>query len=70
MPKSQRENISSSKTIFIKPGLGFGTGKHPTTKQWFWQIYNIDNGYVLDIGSGFWYFKIVSCLMEPGNVWE
>ena len=62
LPKSSRQNISSSKTIFIKPGLGFGTGKHPTTKQCIRQIYNIDNGYVLDIGAGSGILSIVSCL--------
>ena len=62
LPKSLKQNISSSKTIFIKPGLGFGTGKHPTTKQCIKQIHNIDNGYVLDIGAGSGILSIVSCL--------
>ena len=62
LPKSLKQNISSSKTIFIKPGLGFGTGKHPTTKQCVRQIHNIDNGYVLDIGAGSGILSIVSCL--------
>ena len=62
LPKSLKQNISSSKTIFIKPGLGFGTGKHPTTKQCVRQIHNIDNGYVLDIGAGSGILSIASCL--------
>lgn len=66
LPKFTRQNnqniISSSKIIFIKPGLGFGTGKHPTTKQCIKQIHNIDNGYVLDIGAGSGILSIVSCL--------
>ena len=66
LPKSTRQkskNItSSSKSIFIKPGLGFGTGKHPTTKQCIKQIHNIDNGYVLDIGAGSGILSIVSSL--------
>ena len=66
LPKFTSQNnqniISSSKTIFIKPGLGFGTGKHPTTKQCIKQIHNIDNGYVLDIGAGSGILSIVSSL--------
>jgi len=66
LPKFTRQknkNItSSSKSIFIKPGLGFGTGKHPTTKQCIKQIHNIDNGYVLDIGAGSGILSIVSSL--------
>ena len=66
LPKKNRQNkknnIPLSKTIFIKPGLGFGTGKHPTTKQCIKQIQDIDNGYVLDIGSGSGILSIASCL--------
>ena len=66
LPKFTRQknkNItSSSKSIFIKPGLGFGTGKHPTAKQCIKQIHNIDNGYVLDIGAGSGILSIVSSL--------
>ena len=65
LPKFTTQNnkniIPSGKTIFIKPGLGFGTGKHPTTKQCIRQINHIDNGYVLDIGSGSGILSIVSC---------
>ena len=53
---------NKTNTIYIKPGLGFGTGKHPTTKQCVRQIHNIDNGYVLDIGAGSGILSIVSCL--------
>ena len=66
LPKFKNQNNknipSSRMTIFIKPGLGFGTGKHPTTKQCIRQIHNIDNGYVLDIGAGSGILSIVSCL--------
>ena len=65
LPNQNRQNKKNnllSKTIFIKPGLGFGTGKHPTTKQCIKQIQNIGNGYVLDIGSGSGILSIVSCL--------
>ena len=60
--RQNKKNNLLSKTIFIKPGLGFGTGKHPTTKQCIKQIQNIDYGYVLDIGSGSGILSIVSCL--------
>jgi ribosomal protein L11 methyltransferase len=53
---------NKTNTIYIKPGLGFGTGKHPTTKQCVRQIHNIDNGYVLDIGAGSGILSIASCL--------
>ena len=59
-PKLTDQNKTN--TIYIKPGLGFGTGKHPTTKQCVRQIHNIDNGYVLDIGAGSGILSIVSCL--------
>ena len=59
-PKLTDQNKTN--TIYIKPGLGFGTGKHPTTKQCVRQIHNIDNGYVLDIGAGSGILSIASCL--------
>ena len=59
-PKLTDQNKTN--TIYFKPGLGFGTGKHPTTKQCVRQIHNIDNGYVLDIGAGSGILSIVSCL--------
>ena len=58
-PKLTDQNKTN--TIYIKPGLGFGTGKHPTTKQCVRQIHNIDNGYVLDIGAGSGILSIASC---------
>ncbi len=44
--------IADHSNILLKPGLGFGTGKHPTTKLCLQELQKIDNKIVLDIGTG------------------
>ena len=44
--------IDDYSNILLKPGLGFGTGKHPTTKLCLQELQKIDNKVVLDIGTG------------------
>ena len=52
-PENTNNNFDYSYfNMLIKPGLGFGTGKHPTTKLCLEQLQKIDNKYVLDIGTG------------------
>ena len=52
-PENTNNNFDYSYfNMLIKPGLGFGTGKHPTTKLCLEQLQKIDNKFVLDIGTG------------------
>ena len=46
-PENTNNNFDYSYfNMLIKPGLGFGTGKHPTTKLCLEQLQKIDNKYV------------------------
>ena len=52
---NDKELISNSKIIInINPGLGFGTGHHPTTKMMLEQIekYDLNSKKILDFGCG------------------
>ena len=52
-PENEKNNIDTSySNIIVKPGLGFGTGKHPTTKLCLLELQQIKNKTVLDIGTG------------------
>ena len=52
-PESEKNNIDTSySNMIVKPGLGFGTGKHPTTKLCLLELQQIKNKTVLDIGTG------------------
>tara|TARA_B100000530_G_scaffold128773_1_gene80474 strand:- start:7314 stop:8168 length:855 start_codon:yes stop_codon:yes gene_type:complete len=52
-PESEKNNIDTSySNMIVKPGLGFGTGKHPTTKMCLLELQQIKNKTVLDIGTG------------------
>lgn len=52
-PENKKNNIDPSySNMIVKPGLGFGTGKHPTTKLCLMELQKINNKNVLDIGTG------------------
>ena len=52
-PESEKNNIDPLySNMIVKPGLGFGTGKHPTTKLCLMELQQINNKTVLDIGTG------------------
>ena len=52
-PESEKNNIDTLySNMIVKPGLGFGTGKHPTTKLCLLELQQIKNKTVLDIGTG------------------
>ena len=52
-PENKKNNINESYlNMIVKPGLGFGTGKHPTTKLCLLELQQIKNKTVLDIGTG------------------
>ena len=52
-PENEKNNIDTSySNMIVKPGLGFGTGKHPTTKMCLLELQQIKNKTVLDIGTG------------------
>ena len=52
-PESEKNNIDPLySNMIVKPGLGFGTGKHPTTKMCLLELQQIKNKTVLDIGTG------------------
>ena len=52
-PESEKNNIDTSySNMIVKPGLGFATGKHPTTKLCLLELQQIKNKTVLDIGTG------------------
>ena len=52
-PENEKNNIDTSySNMIVKPGLGFGTGKHPTTKLCLMELQQINNKTVLDIGTG------------------
>ena len=52
-PENEKNNIDTSySNMIVKPGLGFGTGKHPTTKLCLLELQQINNKTVLDIGTG------------------
>ena len=52
-PENKKNNINEAySNMVVKPGLGFGTGKHPTTKLCLLELQQINNKTVLDIGTG------------------
>ena len=58
------------KNVIIKPGTGFGTGTHPTTKlclDWI-EENSIENKSLIDYGSGSGILSIVSKLNGASNI--
>ena len=68
-PWSTKED-QTIKNVIIKPGTGFGTGTHPTTKlclEWI-EENSIENKSLIDYGSGSGILSIVSKLNGASNV--
>ncbi|MFL2648890.1 MAG: 50S ribosomal protein L11 methyltransferase [Dehalococcoidia bacterium] len=66
------ENKDSRIIINLNPGLGFGTGHHPTTKMMLEKIEEI-NFYkktVLDFGCGSGILSIATQKMKASKVWS
>ena len=62
IPEWSKDMYFQGKTIIINPGLGFGTGSHPTTQlclKWIEKNVN-SNSTVLDYGSGSGILSIAS----------
>ena len=62
IPEWSKDMHFQGKTIIINPGLGFGTGSHPTTQlclKWIEKNVN-SNSTVLDYGSGSGILSIAS----------
>tara|TARA_Y100000996_G_C22531841_1_gene646774 strand:+ start:22 stop:912 length:891 start_codon:yes stop_codon:yes gene_type:complete len=66
------DNLDSRIVININPGLGFGTGHHPTTKMMLERIekINFQNMNVLDFGCGSGILSIASKKMNALDVWS
>ena len=66
------ENIDSRIIINLNPGLGFGTGHHPTTKMMLEKIeeINFDEKTVLDFGCGSGILSIATQKMRASKVWS
>tara|TARA_E500000331_G_scaffold355427_1_gene410855 strand:+ start:2833 stop:3723 length:891 start_codon:yes stop_codon:yes gene_type:complete len=66
------DNLDSRIVININPGLGFGTGHHPTTKMMLERIekINFQNMKVLDFGCGSGILSIASKKMNALDVWS
>ena len=68
---NDKEFNSSSKIIInINPGLGFGTGHHPTTKMMLEQIekYNLYEKKILDFGCGSGILSIAAKKLDANEV--
>ena len=66
------ENKDSRIIINLNPGLGFGTGHHPTTKMMLEKIeeINFDKKTVLDFGCGSGILSIATLKMRASEVWS
>ena len=66
------ENKDSRIIINLNPGLGFGTGHHPTTKMMLEKIeeINFDKKTVLDFGCGSGILSIATLKMKASEVWS
>ena len=66
------ENKDSRIIINLNPGLGFGTGHHPTTKMMLEKIeeINFDKKTVLDFGCGSGILSIATQKMKASKVWS
>ena len=66
------ENKNSRIIINLNPGLGFGTGHHPTTKMMLEKIeeINFDKKTVLDFGCGSGILSIATLKMKASEVWS
>ena len=66
------ENKDSRIIINLNPGLGFGTGHHPTTKMMLEKIeeINFDKKTVLDFGCGSGILSIATQKMKASEVWS
>jgi len=66
------ENKDSRIIINLNPGLGFGTGHHPTTKMMLEKIeeINFDEKTVLDFGCGSGILSIATQKMRASKVWS
>ena len=66
------ENKDSRIIINLNPGLGFGTGHHPTTKMMLEKIeeINFDKKTVLDFGCGSGILSIATQKMRASEVWS
>ena len=66
------ENKDSRIIINLNPGLGFGTGHHPTTKMMLEKIeeINFDEKTVLDFGCGSGILSIATLKMKASEVWS
>ena len=68
---NDKKLISNSKIIInINPGLGFGTGHHPTTKMMLEQIekYDLNSKNILDFGCGSGILSIAAKKLNAKNV--
>ena len=69
---TELENKDSRIIINLNPGLGFGTGHHPTTKMMLEKIeeINFDKKTVLDFGCGSGILSIATQKMRASEVWS
>jgi len=69
---TELENKDSRIIINLNPGLGFGTGHHPTTKMMLEKIeeINFDKKTVLDFGCGSGILSIAKLKMKASEVWS
>ena len=69
---TELENKDSRIIINLNPGLGFGTGHHPTTKMMLEKIeeINFDKKTVLDFGCGSGILSIATQKMKASKVWS
>ena len=69
---TELENKDSRIIINLNPGLGFGTGHHPTTKMMLEKIeeINFDKKTVLDFGCGSGILSIETQKMKASKVWS
>ena len=69
---TELENKDSRIIINLNPGLGFGTGHHPTTKMMLEKIeeINFDEKTVLDFGCGSGILSIATQKMKASEVWS